>query len=78
MSDDFYARRTDGSIANRVDISPWDNDDDSDGNGDLSGGIDAGSAAVGALIVAAVGGAIYGIKKLWIGERKNAWRKRQR
>lgn len=76
MSDDFYARRTDGSIANRVDISPWDNDDDSDGNGDSSGGIDVGSAAVGALIVAAVGGAIYGIKKLWDWGKKKRLEKK--
>lgn len=76
MSDDFYARLTDGSIANRVDISPWDNDDDSDGNGDSSGGIDVGSAAVGALIVAAVGGAIYGIKKLWDWGKKKRLEKK--
>lgn len=65
LSDDFYARRTDGSIANRVDISPLDDDNDSDEDGDPSGGIDAGSAAIGGLIVAAIIGAGYGIKKLW-------------
>lgn len=65
LSDDFYARRTDGSIANRVDISPLDDDNDSDEDGDQSGGIDAGSAAIGGLIVAAIIGAGYGIKKLW-------------
>ena len=63
LSDDFYARRTDGSIANRVDISALDDDNDEDG--EPSGGIDAGSAAIGGLIVAAVVGAAYGIKKLW-------------
>lgn len=26
LSDDFYARRSDGSIANRVDINPLDDD----------------------------------------------------
>ncbi len=61
LSDDFYARRTDGSIANRVDISPMDDDDDEV----LSGGIDARSAVAGALAVAAIAGAAYGIKKLW-------------
>lgn len=64
LSDDFYARRTDGSIANRVDISALDDDND-DGDGTPSSGIDAGSAAIGALIMAAVAGAAYGIKKLW-------------
>lgn len=65
LSDDFYARRTDGSIANRVDISPLDDDNDDVADGEPSGGIDAGSAAIGALIMAAVAGAAYGIKKLW-------------
>ena len=64
LSDDFYARRTDGSIANRVDISPLDNDD-SDTDEDSSGGIDAGSATLGAAIMAGIGLAVYGIKKLW-------------
>lgn len=63
LSDDFYARRTDGSIANRVDISALDDNNDEDG--EPSGGIDAGSAAVGGLIVAAIVGVGYGIKKLW-------------
>lgn len=63
LSDAFYARRTDGSIANRVDISAL--DDDNDENGEPLGGIDAGSAAKGGLIVAAIIGAGYGIKKLW-------------
>ena len=52
LSDDFYARRTDGSIANRVTISPLDDVNDEDG--ERSGGIDAGSAAIGALIMATV------------------------
>lgn len=64
LSDDFYARRTDGSIANRVDISPLPDDDDNEG-GEASDGLDIGSAAIGALIMAAVAGATYGIKKLW-------------
>lgn len=63
LSDDFYARRTDGSIANRVDISALDDDNDEDG--EPSGEIDAGSAAIGGLIVAAIVGVGYGIKKLW-------------
>ena len=63
LSDDFYARRTDGSIANRVDISALDDDNDEDG--EPSGGIDAGSAAIGGLIVSAIVGVGYGIKKLW-------------
>ena len=62
LSDDFYARRTDGSIANKVDISRL---DDSDEYEEPSNGIDAGSAAIGGLIVAAIIGAGYGIKKLW-------------
>lgn len=65
LSDDFYARRTDGSIANRVDISPLDDDNDDDADGVPSSGIDAGSAAIGGLIVAAIFGVGYGIKKLW-------------
>ena len=65
LSDDFYARRADGSIANKVDISRLDDDDDSDKHEELSSGIDAGSAAIGGLIVAAIIGAGYGIKKLW-------------
>lgn len=63
LSDDFYARRTDGSIANRVDISALDDDNDEDE--EPSDGIDAGSAAIGGLIVAAIVGVGYGIKKLW-------------
>lgn len=63
LSDAFYARRTDGSIANRVDISPLDDDDDEDGV--PSGEIDVGSAAIGGLIVAVIFGVCYGIKKLW-------------
>ena len=68
LSDDFYARRTDGSIANRVDISPLNDDNDDDTAAEPSGGIDAGSAAVGGLIVLAVIGVVKayrGIKKLW-------------
>lgn len=64
LSDDFYARRTDGSIANRVDISPLPDDDDNE-DGEPSDGLDISSAAIGALIMAAVAGATYGIKKLW-------------
>lgn len=60
LSDDFYARRTDGSIANRVDISPLDDDEDRES----SDGIDVGSAALGALIMAAIAGVAYGVKKL--------------
>lgn len=62
LSDNFYARRKDGSIANRVDISPLDDDDDNE-DGEPSDGLDIGSAAIGALI--ALAGAAYGIKKLW-------------
>lgn len=65
LSDDFYARRTDGSIANRVDISLWDDEDDDEENETPSSGIDAGSVALGALIMAAVAGTAYGIKRLW-------------
>ena len=65
LSDNFYARRTDGSIANRVDISPLDDDDDNYEDGEPSGGIDPGSAMIGALIMATIAGATYGIKKLW-------------
>lgn len=63
LSDNFYARRTDGSIANRVTISPLDDDNDEDG--EPSGGIDPGSAVIGALIMATIAGGTYGIKKLW-------------
>ncbi len=62
---DFYARRADGSIAHRVDISLLDDDNDSNEEGEPSGGINAGSAAIGGLIVAAIIGAGYGVKKLW-------------
>ena len=65
LSDDFYARRTDGSIANKVNISGLDDDDDSDEYEELSSEIDPGSAAIGGLIVAAIIGTGYGIKKLW-------------
>ncbi|MCX4354845.1 MAG: hypothetical protein OSJ43_01330 [Oscillospiraceae bacterium] len=65
LSDDFYARRTDGSIANRVDISPLDDDNDCDEDRYPTDGIDAGSAAVGGLIAVAIIGIGYGIKKLW-------------
>ena len=65
LSDDFYARRTDGSIANKVDISRMDDNDNSNEYEKPSSGIDAGSAAIGGLIVAAIIGAGYGIKKLW-------------
>ena len=61
LSGDFYARRTDGSIANRVDISSLDDDNDRK----LSGGIDASSAAIGGLIAVAIIGLGYEIKKLW-------------
>lgn len=74
LSEDFYARRTDGAIANRVDISRL--DDDSDDDGEPSDGIDVGSAAIGALIVAAVGGAVYGIKKLWDWGKKKRLEKK--
>ena len=60
LSDDFYARRNDGSIANRVDIRRLDEE-----NGEESEGLDAGSAAIGAAIAIVVGGAIYVAKKLW-------------
>ena len=73
LSEDFYARRTDGSIANRVDISRLDDDSD---DGEPSDGIDVGSAAIGALIVAAVGGAVYGIKKLWDWGKKKRLEKK--
>lgn len=65
LSGDFFARRTDGSIANRVEISPLDDDDNDDGDEGLLSGIDARSVAVGVLIGAAVVGAGFGIKKLW-------------
>lgn len=65
LSGDFYARRTDGSIANKVDISRLDDNDNSNEYEKPSSGIDAGSAAIGGLIVAAIIGAGYGIKKLW-------------
>lgn len=65
LSDDFYARRTDGSIANRVDISPLDDDNDSDEDRYPTDGINAGSAAAGGLIAAAIIGISYWIKKLW-------------
>ncbi len=65
LSPDFYARRVDGSIANRVDISLLDDDNDSNEEGEPSERIDAGSAAIGGLTVAAIIGASYGIKKLW-------------
>ena len=55
LSDDFYARRTDGSIANKVDISRLDDSDE----------YEEPSNAIGGLIVAAIIGAGYGIKKLW-------------
>lgn len=67
LSDDFYARRTDGSIANKVEISPLNNDTD----GDQSGEFDASSAVKGGLIVAAFFGAVYGIKKLWNRHKAN-------
>ena len=50
LSDDFYARRTDGSIANRVDISPLADDDDNE-NGEPSDGHDKGSDVKRALII---------------------------
>ena len=65
LSPNFYARREDGSIVHQVDISSLDDDNDSDEEGEPSGGIDVGSAAIGGLIVAAIIGAGYGIKKLW-------------
>lgn len=65
LSNDFYARRTDGSIANRVDISPLDGDDDNNEDGKSSGGFDASSAVIGALTMTAIAGAAYGIKKFW-------------
>lgn len=63
LSDNFYARRTDGSIANRVDISAL--YDDRYEDGEPSDGIDASSAAIDGLIVGAIVGVGYGIKKLW-------------
>ena len=36
LSEDFYARRTDGSIANRVNISRLDDDSDDDNENDAS------------------------------------------
>lgn len=63
LSDDFYARRSDGSIANRVDISRLDDDNGEDK--EPSDGIDAGSAVIGGLIGAAIFGVGYRIKKLW-------------
>ena len=63
LSDDFYARRTDGSIANRVDISSLEDYDNTDG--EPSDEIDARSAVIGALAMAGIAGAVYGIKKLW-------------
>ena len=65
LSGDFFARRTDGSIANQVEISPLDDDDNDDGDEGLLSRIDAQSVAVGVLIGAAVVGAGFGIKKLW-------------
>lgn len=65
LSDNYYARRKNGSIGNKVYISRLDDDDDSDEYEEPSSGIDAGSAAIGGLIVAAIIGAGYGIKKLW-------------
>ena len=62
LSDDFYARRTDGSIANRVDISPLADDDDNE-DGEPSNGFDIVSAVKGALGVLAVGAAAYVIIK---------------
>ncbi len=66
LSNDFYARRKDGSIANRVDLSPLDDNNDNDEDEELSREIDAGSAAIGALIGTAIILAGYGIKKLWV------------
>ena len=68
LSDDFYARRTDGSIANRVEISPLDNN--ISGDAETSGGFDPSSAAIGALAATAIIGTIYGIKKLWDRHKK--------
>lgn len=68
LSDDLYARRRDGSIANRVDISPLDND--IGGDTGTSGGFDPNSAAIGALVATAILGASYGIKKLWDKHKK--------
>ncbi len=72
LSNDFYARRTDGSIANRVDISPWDNedndyeceDDEGDDDGEPSEGIDVGSFVIGGLLATAIIGLICRIKKI--------------
>ncbi len=79
LSNDFYARRTDGSIANRVDIRPWDNDDNDD-NDDYeedddneievpSGEIDLGSAVIGGFIVIFIIELVRKIKKL-LGRHK--------
>lgn len=68
LSGDFYARRANGSIANRVDIRPLD-DDDNDADGEPSSGLDAGSAAVCALMLVFAGGVVVKkcgvVKKLW-------------
>lgn len=65
LSDDFYARRSDGSIANRVDIRRLDDDDESDDEEESPDGLDARSAFIGGLIAAAIAGIGYGAKKLW-------------
>lgn len=59
---DFYARRTNGSIANRISISPIKNGYDESKM--LSSKIDSASAVKGVLITIAIAGAAYGIKKL--------------
>lgn len=65
LTDDFYARRTDGSIANRVNISPLDDENEGDEDEDLTKEIDPESFAKGVAIVLLFGGIGYGIKKLW-------------
>lgn len=69
LSDDFYARRSDGSIANKVNIRRTEDDnyeDEEESQSDSSPDtLDPASAVIGALIMAALAGAAYGIKKLW-------------
>ena len=65
LSDDFYARRKDGSIANRVDISPLNYNSDNLENNTSSSDLDPVSALIGVAFSAAFFGICCGIKKLW-------------